>query len=73
MDKIVGRPENIYEYEFMIIRKRNDGDYDWIEDCEGPWEAETAYLRYTCDDEENKDKYIISHNLRISYKKRVDK
>ena len=58
MGKIIGIPPSKYEYEFMAVKKIEDGNFQWIANYEDyPYELEGC----------TKD-IIIIHNLIIAHK-----
>lgn len=59
--KILGIPEQEYEYEFMVVTKREDGDFDWY--------GSYCTSQIACDVAERVNG-IICHNLRISGRKK---
>ena len=55
MREIIGIPPSGWEYEFMVIKPRKDGNFDWV----------ANYENYSVKIE---DRYIITHNIRIAHK-----
>lgn len=63
MSKILNIPEDVYDYEFMIVKPNNYGSYDWVANF-AFW---NNYAQKIMDD--NKDKgYVVCHNVRIAGK-----
>lgn len=61
MNKILNIPESVYDYEFMVAEKREDGDYNWI----------ANFCYYNADMEallRSNPNYITCHNVRIAGK-----
>lgn len=59
MGEIIGIPPSEFNYEFMAVKKLNNGKYQWLENYENyPYEIE------------GKDGVIIVHDLRVSHKER---
>lgn len=59
MNKILNVPKDKYEYEFMVVFPREDGDFEWHSNHE----TMEAY------DVAKKVGGVVVHNVRISYKK----
>lgn len=59
MDKILGIPEDDYDYEFMVVTKLDNGDYQWHSN-------HTSAVAY--DVVKNVPNGMVAHNLRISGK-----
>ena len=55
MGEIIGIPPSEWEYEFMVIKSREDGNFDWV----------ANYENYPVKIE---DGCVITHNIRIAHK-----
>ena len=55
MEEIIGIPPSEWEYEFMAVKPREDGNFDWV----------ANYENYPVKIE---DGCIITHNIRIAHK-----
>ena len=55
MGEIIGIPPSKWEYEFMVVKPREDGDFYWV----------ANYENYP---EKIEDRCIITHNVKIAHK-----
>lgn len=63
MNEILNIPNDVYDYEFMVIAPNGKGDYEWVANF-AFWNNDAQKLV-----EENQDKgYTICHNVRIAHK-----
>ena len=62
MNKIIGIPQSEYEYEFMLVRPLEDGNYQWI--------ANYEYYTDEIDKKVQEENLIICHNVRITHKQK---
>lgn len=59
---ILNKPKTEYNYEFMVIKSREDGNYDWVANYEfaGP-----AY------DHAKEIGGVVAHNVRVRHKEKI--
>ena len=55
MREIIGIPPSEWEYEFMVVKPREDGNFGWV----------ANYENYPV---EIKDGCVITHNIGIAHK-----